>query len=106
MSIAQATSQNKSPVYSNSPMSNYRDNGYRLPVPYRLPLPRKTITVHEIEPVYSISKEMINDFTSHQQEEIEVEAVQEEAEEVEEIEEFDEAFLSEIEKSHRKMGKE
>ena len=99
MSIDQAAGQNKSPVYSNSPMSNYRDNGYRLPGPRKTPN-----TFHKlIKPVYSVSKEMMNDFTSYQPEEEEVE---EAVEEVEEIEDFDEAFLSEIEKSHRKMGKE
>ena len=96
MSIDQAVSQDKSPIYSNSPMTNYRDNGYRLPGPRKTP-----ITFHKlIEPVYGISKEMMNDFTSYQPEEVEEEEV------VEEIEDFDEAFLSEIEKSHRKMGKE
>ena len=98
-SIDEAVSQNKSPVYSNSPLENYRDNGYRLSVP------RKAITYHKlIEPVFFVDeKEMMNDFTSNQPEEVEEEEIEEEAEEVEE---FDEAFLSEIEKSHRKMGKE
>ena len=102
MSIDQAASQNKSPIYSNSPMSNYRDNGYRLPGSRKTP-----ITFHKlIKPVYSVSKEMMNDFTSFQPAEVEEEEVEEVVEEVEEIEDFDEAFLSEIEKSHRKMGKE
>ena len=77
-------------------MENYRDNGYRLPGP------RKTVTFHKLEPVF-FGREMMNDFTSNQPEEVE----EEEIEEVEEeVEDFDEAFLSEIEKSHRKMGKE
>ena len=100
MSMDQAASQNKSPVYSNSPMSNYRDNGYRLPSPSKTP-----IIFRKIEPVY-VYEEMMNDFTSYQPEEVEEEEFEEVAEKVEEIEDFDEAFLSEIEKSHRKMGKE
>ena len=100
MSMDQAASQNKSPVYSNSPMSNYRDNGYRLSGPSKTP-----IIFRKIEPVY-VYEEMMNDFTSYQPEEVEEEEVEEVAEKVEEIEDFDEAFLSEIEKSHRKMGKE
>ena len=90
MSIDPVVSQDKSPVYQNSPLSNYRDSGYRQPeAVYRL-----------IEPVF-VSNEMMNDFTSFKSEEAE-----KEIEEVEETEDFDEAFLSEIEKSHRKMGKE
>ena len=49
-------------------------------------------------------KEMMNDLTSIQPDEVEEEEIEEVEEEVEE--DFDEAFLSEIEKSHRKMGKE
>ena len=80
-------------------MENYRDNGYRLPGP------RKAITFHKLEPVFfgDENGEMMNDFTSNQPEEVEEEEIEEVAEEVED---FDEAFLSEIEKSHRKMGKE
>lgn len=81
-------------------MENYRDNGYRLPGP------RKTTTFHKLEPVFfdeRNAEEMMNDFTSNQPEEVEEEEIEEVAEEVED---FDEAFLSEIEKSHRKMGKE
>lgn len=77
-------------------MENYRDNEYRLPEPVFY-YPRKTITFHKLEPVF-FAKEMMNDFTSNQPEEVEEEEI--------EVEEFDEAFLSEIEKSHRKMGKE
>ena len=68
-------------------MSNYRGMGYRLP---------GGVSVTDIQP-----RKMMNDFTSFESESAEAE----ESEEVEEVEEeFDEAFLSEIEKSHRKMG--
>ena len=95
MSMDPDFSQNKSPVYSNSPMENYRNAGYRLPGP------RKTVTFQKVEPLYVgiEQREMVNDFTNFQVQEVE------EEEETVEQEEFDEAFLSEIEKSHRKMGK-
>ena len=82
-------------------MENYRDNEYRLPEPVFY-YPRKTITFHKLEPVF-FGKEMMNDLTSIQPDEVEEEEIEEVEEEVEE--DFDEAFLSEIEKSHRKMGK-
>ena len=72
-------------------MSNYRGMGYRLP---------GGVSVTDIQP-----RKMMNDFTSFESAEAEEAEESEESEEVEEVEEeFDEAFLSEIEKSHRKMG--
>ena len=73
-------------------MSNYRGMGYRLP---------GGVSVTDIQP-----RKMMNDFTSFGSESAEAEESEEveEVEEIEEANEFDEAFLSEIEKSHRKMG--